>query len=479
MLCKANSRLIPVIITFLCIIAGSSCGHGSLTGEAEEKAAFLADLKKRTFRFFWDRADETTFQIDDRFPTPRFTSIASTGFGLTACLVGIENDLITREEGARRVSQTLEWLWGSAQGAESSGTSGYRGFYYHFLKYGEGSRYKQVELSTIDTGLLMAGILSCQSYFSGSSPREERIRELADSLYLRVEWDWAMNGKEWMSMGWHPESGFLDSRWDGYNEAMILLILALGSPTHSIPDGSWEAWCRTYEWNEFYGFEHVNFSPLFGHQYSHMYIDFRGIQDPFMRRKGIDYFENSRRATLANRAYCTENPAQFRGYSEYSWGLTACDGPGDMVQPRGEDSVTFFGYRARGASSIHVVDDGTISPTAAGGSIPFAPEECIRALLEMKAEHGDKLYQEYGFKDAFNMTYTHEDGTPGWYDVDYIGIDQGPILIQLENHQTGLVWELMKTNPYIVNGLIRAGFSGGWLDGSGIELIDSEKPPIQ
>ncbi|MCF8226546.1 MAG: hypothetical protein K9J30_11775 [Bacteroidales bacterium] len=453
-----------MLLVGIMILTLSSCTSSAKKQEQKEESEFLEDLKERTFRFFWDRADKVTYQTDDRYPTPRFTSIASTGFGLTAYLTGIENGYITRNEGASRVLSTLSWLWSSEQGPAHSGTTGYRGLYYHFLEYSTGKRYKNVELSTIDTGLLMAGILSCQSYFNGENAAEERIRQLADSLYLRVEWDWAMNGQEWMSMGWHPEKGFINAKWNGYNEAMILVILGLASPTHPVPDSAWNSWCKGYQWEEFYGYEHVNFTPLFGHQYSHMYIDFRGIRDAYMKEREIDYFENSRRATLASRAYCTDNPKDFPNYGPNEWGLTACDGPGYSRQLYNGDTVIFHGYKARGASSCRTIDDGTIAPTAAGGSIPFAPEECIDALMHMKESYGDKLYQEYGFKDAYNMTFTKADGSKGWFDLDYIGIDQGAILLQLENYQSELVWNLMKENKYIIRGLQKAGFSGGWLD---------------
>jgi hypothetical protein len=433
----------------------------------ESKTTFLNDLKKKTFMYFWELADEPTGQIPDRYPTHNFTSIAATGFGLTSYIVGIHNNYITREEGAERILQVLEWLWQSEQGPEISGITGYKGFYYHFLTYGDGIRFRDVELSTIDTGLLMAGILSCQSYFNGELETEVQIRNLADSLYLRVEWDWAMNGRECMSMGWFPERGFLNAQWTGYNEAMILIIMALGSPTHPINDNAWESWCRSYRWAEFYGQEYINFSPLFGHQYSHMYIDFRGIYDPYMSKKGIDYFENSRRATIANREYCFDNPSGFIGYDFNIWGLTACDGPGDIKLPFKTDSIQFWGYRARGASNLEIIDDGTIAPTAAGGSIPFAPEICIDALYTMKNKFDDSLFGKYGFKDAFNLSFQHEKkSNPGWLDRDYIGIDQGPILIQMENWQTELIWDTMKKNKYIIAGLKKAGFHGGWLEKS-------------
>ncbi|MBS0000571.1 MAG: Tat pathway signal protein [Cyclobacteriaceae bacterium] len=436
-----------------------------LNDNTQDRTQFLGDLKKRTFFFFWDLMDKPTWQIPDRHPTVRFSSIASTGFGLTAYIIGAENEFVTRAEAAERVFNTLNWFWQSRQGPDSTGTTGHRGFYYHFLNYGDGTRFQNVELSTIDTGLLMAGILACQSYFDRENETETKIRNLADSLFLRVEWDWAMEDQETMSMGWHPERGFIKARWTGYNEAMILLIMALGSPTHPIPPDSWENWCETYRWENFMGYEHVNFTPLFGHQYSHMFIDFREIKDPYMRDKGIDYFENSVRATLSNRAYCIENPGHFIGYKENLWGLTACDGPAGDTQVINGDTIDFWTYRARGASAIRVVDDGTIAPTAAGGSIPFAPEECITALMTMKNKLGDRLYQEYGFKDAFNLTYTDPiNGENGWIDHDYLGIDQGPILIQLENHHTELIWNVMKKNKYIISGFKKAGFTGGWLE---------------
>lgn len=421
---------------------------------------FTEDLKKRTFTYFWDVIDTDTWQTDDRYPSRTFASVAATGFALPAYIIGIHNNYITREEGAERVQNVLQWLWEAPQGDSPENVTGYRGFFYHFLNYETGTRYQQVELSTIDTALLMAGVLTAQSYFNENNPVESAIRELADSLYHRVEWDWAMNENSTMSMGWHPESGFIDSQWEGYDESMILMVLGLGSPTHPIPDKSWDVWTSTNTWSEFYGYEHINFGPLFGHQYSHMFIDFREIQDDYIREKGIDYFENSRRATLANRAYCIDNPNQFNGYNEHIWGLTASDGPANETKNVNGQDVKFQTYTARGAAEGYIVDDGTIVPTAAGGSIPFAPEETLQALYTMKDTFGDQLYTKYGFLDSFNLTYQAD----GWFNSDYISIDQGPILIQLENYQSGLIWSILRENPYIRTGLEKAGFTGGWLD---------------
>jgi len=461
-----------LVVLFL-VSAGTACQQNSTVASDERETDttipfHLDSLQKRNFDYFWELAHRENYQIPDRYPTENFSSIAATGFGLSACIVGVEDGLIARQQAATRVLNTLRTLYELPQGDAEQGVSGYRGFFYHFLATADAVRFKNVELSTIDTGLLMAGVLSVMSYFDGGNTTEIQIRELADQLYRRVEWDWfLMEDSNRLSMGWRPERGFIEAEWQGYNEAMILLILAMGSPTHPIPANCWDTWCSTYEWAEFYGQEHVNFEPLFGHQYSHMYIDFRGIQDEYMRKKGIDYFENSRRATLSNRDYCIDNPGQFKGYGENCWGLTACDGPGYARKFYRGDTVQFMGYSARGASAQRVVDDGTIAPTAAGGSIPFAPEECLAALQHFWEAHQQQLLRPYGLGDSFNKTYTWGEGNEaGWYDPDYIGIDQGPILIQAENYQTGLIWSVMKKNPYIIRGLRRAGFSGGWLEES-------------
>jgi hypothetical protein len=425
-----------------------------------EEQLFLDDLKLRTFNFFWDTADPITWQSDDRFPNKTFTSIAATGFALPAYIIGVENNYISREEGTNRVLAVLEWLEQSKQGATEFGTTGYKGFYYHFLTYGDGVRYKDVELSTIDSALLFGGIIAAMEYFDGQSPEEARIRALSEKLFERVDWQWAMNNAKTMSMGWKPESGFIKSTWTGYNEAMLLLVLAMGSPTYPLDDNAWQDWTETYEWDEFYGYEHVNFGPLFGHQYSQMFIDFRGIQDEYMQAKNLDYFQNSRLATLANRAYCIDNPNNFKGYSAQIWGLTACDGPFNGIKEIDGKDVHFQTYSARGAASDYLVDDGTIAPTAVGGSIPFAPEYCIPTLLAMKNIYGVKLYQKYGFLDSFNPTWQPST----WVAEDYLGIDQGALLIQLENYHSSLIWDLMKKNKYVLSGLKRAGFNGGWLN---------------
>ncbi|MEI6684159.1 MAG: glucoamylase family protein [Bacteroidota bacterium] len=424
----------------------------------------LEELEYRTFRYFWDLADTTSGLIPERWPTQSFSSIAATGFGLSAYLVGVDQGYITRKEAAARVLKTLGFFWHLPQGPDKTGVGGYKGLFYRFLDMRTGMRFKDAELSTIGTGLLMAGILSCLQYFDGEAEDEAGIRNLAEKLYRRVDWNWALDGKEILSMGWHPESGFIPGYWYGYNEAMVLVIMAIGSPTHPIPASCWKAWTSGYNWSSSWGFAHVNFGPLYGHQYSHIYIDFKGIKDEYMQAKGIDYFENSRRATYAQQAYCRANPGQFAGYGKDLWGLTACDGPGYAKTKREGNDFVFDGYSARGIAAGYHVDDGTLAPAAAGGSLPFAPEICIPALETMYNTYGQSLYQKYGFKDAFNPSFTDGKGNEkGWFDVDYLGIDQGPILLMIGNNRSGLIWNLMKRNIYIVQGLKKAGFKGGWL----------------
>ncbi|MEY3420221.1 MAG: hypothetical protein RIR48_501, partial [Bacteroidota bacterium] len=369
---------------FILIIAVGSC-----SSEKKSVPYSRVELKKRTFNYFWNAVD-TNLQTLDRYPSKTFSSIAATGFGLSSYLVGIENNYISRQQGAERVLQTLRILLNLPQGPDSSGISGYKGFFYHFLTLDKAERFKQVELSSIDTGLLMAGILSCMSYFDANDPSESEIRRLADQLYRRVDWNWMMKPNGIMSMGWHPEKGFIESEWAGYNEAMILLVMAMGSPTFPIPQESWSKWCASYPVDTFYGYKNVQFDPLFGHQYSHTWIDFRGIRDSFMRAHNDDYFENSRKATLSNKAYCVDNPMEWKGYHENQWGLTACDGPVNNKMKVDGVERQFYDYRARGAASFQIVDDGTIAPTAAGGSFPFTPEDseaCLKYMWETHYTH--------------------------------------------------------------------------------------------
>jgi hypothetical protein len=487
---RSLTRRRILLVGAFVVFGAASCRNGSIApaGSAvprysatPEQSAFLDTLQRRTFDWFWETTNSRNGLVPDRWPTRSFSSIAAVGFGLTAYPIGVERGWITREQARERVLTTLRFFWQAPQGSASSGVTGHRGFFYHFLDMDTGLRFGTVELSTIDTGLLLAGVLLCREYFDRADADESEIRALADSLYFRVDWQWARDGEPSLSMGWRPdvaphqnERGFITSRWIGYNEAMLLYAMALGSPTHPIEPAAWQAWTSAYKWDRFYGQEFVQFAPLFGHQYSHVWIDFRGISDAYMRGRGIDYFENSRRATLSQRAYAVANPNGWRDYSAEIWGLTASDGPKDTTMVVDGGARVFHTYWARGAGADGIYDDGTLAPTAVGGSVPFAPEITIPTLVAMRRRYGGELFGRYGFLDAFNPTLR----TPGvplqhgrivpertWVDTDYLGIDQGPILAMIENYRTELVWRLMRKNSYVVRGLCRADFSGGWLVG--------------
>jgi len=470
-----------VFALLLVTACGSAAQSGAMRAVADHlpphERAFLDTLELRTFNYFWELSDSATGLTPDRAPSESFTSVGAVGFALTAYPIGVERGFVTRAQARERVANTLQFFWDAPQDSSVAGATGYKGFFYHFLEPATGHRFKDVELSTMDTALFLAGALFCQSYFDGADAGETRIRALAESLYARVDWRWAQIRPPTIALGWDPESGHLPYDWRGYNEALILHLLALGSPTHAVAPDVWDAWLAGYRWGEFHGVEHVNFKPLFGHQYSHVWIDFRGIADSYMRERGIDYFENSRRATYSQRAYAIANPGKWAGYGENVWGLTACDGPLDRTLEIGGVAREFHTYWARGAAFYETSDDGTIAPTAAGSSIAFAPEIAIPALLAMREAYGGNVFSKYGFVDAFNPTLTvdvpvhHGRVVPGvgWFDTDYLGIDQGPILAMTENYRSEFVWRVMKKNAHIVRGLRAAGFSGGWLDSAAAE----------
>ncbi|AEL07350.1 hypothetical protein JH314_11030 [Xanthomonas campestris] len=438
----------------------------------------FSDIERRTFQFFWDTTNELNGLSPDRFPSRPFASIASVGFALTAYPIGIENGWVSRNQAIDRTLTTLKFFRDAPMGPQRTGKAGYKGFYYHFLDMQQGNRYDSwVELSSVDTALLMMGVLFTQSYYDGDDPREKEIRQIADTLYKRVDWRWLQQRAPLISMGWFPESGFIDHDWMGYNEAMMLYILALGSPTHGVEPDAWTVWTRTYnnDWGVYQGQEYLSFGPMFGHQYSHVWIDFRDIQDQYMRERGIDYFLNSRRATLAQRDYAIDNPMKWKDYGENVWGLTAGDGPQNTSQEYRGEQRQFRHYSSRGAGLRENFDDGTIAPTAAISSIVFAPEVVIPATEEMHKRYGDFLYSSYGFLDSFNPSFNYDIPLKtgrmvpdrGWVASDYIAIDQGPILAMIANYQNEFVWNVMKKNAYIRTGLERAGFTGGWLTPDG------------
>ena len=461
------------------LLAGSTlpaCATTTLGGQSRTLPAFYEDIEQRTFRWFWDTVNHKNGLVPDRWPTPAFCSIASVGYALPAYAVGVERGWCTRAEARDLTLTTLRFFWNAPQGPEPTGTIGHKGFFYHFIDMENGLRYRDVELSSVDTTILLMGILFAGQYYDRDDAAEREIRDLAQKIYARADWNFFRHdGRAQISMGWHPERGLIERNWDGYNEGMFVYILGLGAPVHAIPSNSWEQWIAPYPrfWRGEGPTRRLAFAPLFGHQYSQIFIDFRGIKDAPMRAAGFDYFENSRRATYANRAYCTANPMRWDGYSSRTWGLTACDGPGNFVLPFKGEQRTFFGYAARGPlGEPDERDDGTIAPTAALGSLPFAPEIVIPAAEALLADHGSRLFDTYGFRDSFNPSFKYTDKKletgsvdplHGWVAKDYLGIDQGPILLQAANFRNDFVWKYTRQAPAIRLGLKRAGFTGGWL----------------
>jgi len=420
----------------------------------------LVKLQRDTFGYFKHETNLANGMVADNTRKGSHASIAAIGLGLAAYPIGVEQDFIAREEAADRVLRTLRFFWHSPQGKEADAT-GYKGFYYHFLHMDTGRRAWECELSTIDTAILIAGALAAATYFDQDNEPEHQIRKLADDLYRRVEWDWALNRDGKVLMGWKPESGFLPYCWEGHNEAILLHVLGLASPTHPLPAESYQAFTSTYCWKEIYGHEFLYGGPLFMHQLSHLWIDFRGLQDEFMRQHGIDYFENSRRATLVQQQYAIHNPRGFKGYGENLWGITASDGPGPAVLKIDGVERRFFDYEARGVPDGP--DDGTLAPWAVVASLPFAPEIVLPTLQYFNDAYPE-MTSEYGFKCSFNPTFNDGDQAErGWISKGYYGLDQGPVVIMIENYRTGFFWELMRKCDYLRDGLRRAGFAGGWL----------------
>ena len=421
----------------------------------------LKSLQRETLRYFLRETNPRNGLVLDKTAPDWPASIAATGLALAAYPVAVERGLITRTAAIEIVLATLRFFWNSRQGPEPDAT-GCHGFYYHFLDMQTGQRAWQCELSTVDSTILLAGALTAGAYFDAATTQEGEIRALADALYLRADWPWAQDGGATVTHGWKPESGFLEWRWQGYDEALVLYILGLGSPTHPLPEESYAAWASTYEWRRSYGHEYLYAGPLFTHQISHVWIDFRGIQDAFMRDKGIDYFENTRRATHVQQRYAIDNPRSFAAYGERCWGITANDGPGPATITVEGVERRFFGYLARGVPDGP--DDGTIAPWAVVASLPFAPEIVLPAIDYLVHDVDLKLGNPYGFKASFNPTYPATSGNlNGWVSPWHYGINQGPIIPMVENYRTGMVWRLMRDCPYVVTGLRRAGFTGGWL----------------
>lgn len=420
-----------------------------------EDDAMLDRLQRHAFDYFIQHTRQDNGLVADTSRPGSHSSIAVVGFALSAYPVAVERGWMTRADAVGRSLAALRFFWRSDQsGAPES--SGYHGLYYHFLHMDSGVRAWSCEVSLIDTALLLAGMLAAATYFTGHSTAETELRELAHALYARVDWPWAQRDGAALVHGWKPEGGFLHYGWDGYNEAIILYVLGLGSPTHPLTEASFRAWSVTYQWENLYGYDFLYAGPLFVHQFSHAWIDFRGIRDRFMREKHCDYFENSRRATYVQREYAIRNPRGFSGFDGHRWGLSAGDGPGMTPRIIAGRRQAFYGYAARGVP--YGPDDGTLSGPSILASLVFAPEialPAVRALLACGPAAEARMVHASGFNASTRPAC--------WISEGEFGLDQGMIVLMVENFRSGLPWRLMRACPHIRMGLRRAGFRGGWL----------------
>ncbi len=429
--------------------------HGKVNYPLTPQEETMFDtIQRETFLFFLKEHQPEKGIVKDRTAKWAPASIASTGFGIPSFAVGVERNWISREKAAQITLNILKFFANSVQSTDTNAT-GYKGFYYHFLKMNSGTREWKCELSSIDTGILLMGIIFARNYYNLDNDVEKQIRSLAAFILGRVEWNFMLLPASskyayTISMAWSPEKGLQDYGWCGYNEALFLYVLAAGSGMENA-EQSYKAWLSTYKWNTPYkGLSHVAFPPLFGHQFSQAFIDYRGIVDEYMKDKGIDYFENSRRATYVQRQYAIDNPKGWIGYDSLCWGVTASDGPGDKYN---FGDKKFLGYAGRGTSGpdYNYFDDGTIAPYGPLSSLPFAPEIVLPTIKSINQKYGKHLWGKYGYYDSFNPTAK-------WFNDDFIGIDEGPMLIMIENFRTGFVWNYMMKDPIIQKGLNKLGY---------------------
>jgi hypothetical protein len=397
---------------------------------SKKDEAFLDDLERQGCLYFWEQASPKTGQVLDRAQNDlggardprRMASIAGTGFGLTALCIADRRGYLPHAQIVERVRTTLEWHLNSLPEVH--------GFFYHFTDIETGARYRDVELSSIDTSLLLCGVLTARAYFD-----DPHIQTLAKQIYERVDWPWMLNGGKTFSMGWRPNTGFLHSWWENYCELMMIYLLAIGSPTHPVAPEYWNNFTRPVIHYKEYNYISGN-DPLFTHQYSQAFYDFRGKRDAY-----ADYFANSVTATRAHKAFCLTYP---KWYSEDYWGITASDSEG--------------GYTAWGGPPAQGPIDGTVVPSAAAGSLAFVPADCVTVLRAMRTKWGKQAWGRYGFVDAFHPA-------ANWYDADVLGIDQGISVVMAENLRSGLVWSTFMRNRECVSAMQRAGFHGQGLAG--------------
>ena len=432
--------------------------HGVIVTDLDADDGMLERLQRAAFGYFLQAMNPANGLVADTSRDNSPSSIAVIGFALSAYPVAVEHGWMARADAVERSLTALRFFRDSDQSGSPEAT-GYKGFYYHFLDMHAGSRVWRSELSMIDTALLIVGALTAGMYFTANTAVEIELRELVDALCHRIDWRWAQNGGDTIKQGWKPECGFLHYGWEGYNEAIVLYVLGLGSPTHPLKGDCYEAWTATYQWENLYGYDFLYAGPLFVHQFSHAWIDFRGIQDRFMREKRCDYFENSRRATCVQREYAQRNPQGFVGYDENCWGLSACDGPSDEQPDVSNEPRRLFGYAARGVP--YGPDDGTLAGCAALASLPFTPDSAWRAARTMSARFPEMLSGQQ-YSSGFNPTLAGTDQR-AWVSTGHYGLDQGIVVMMIENYRTQLIWRLMRECSPITSGLRRAGFRGGWL----------------
>jgi hypothetical protein len=408
-----------------------SCGQHTPQTFAEPAGAsfegtdeqLLEEIQRASFAFFWNEASPKTGQVKDRAlangnDSRTMSSIAATGFGLASLCIGDRRGYGKSAEILERVRTTLRYL--------ASSMPNEHGFFFHFVHMETGQRWEKCELSSIDTSILLCGVLTARQYFA-----DQEIKDLATKIYERVDWPWMLNGGQTFSMGWMPESGFLRSRWEHFCELMMIYLLAIGSPTHPVPANSWDAWTRPTI--KYQGIEYISGNdPIFTHQYSQAWFDFRKKRDAY-----TDYFENSAKATRAHKLFCLSLRDRFPDYSENLWGISASD----YVK----------GYTAWGGPPPQGPIDGSIVPCATGGSLPFLFDDCIRVLRNLRGRYAGKVWTKYSFVDAFNPL-------TGWYDADVLGIDLGVTMLMAENHRTGFVWEQFMKNDEAQRAMARAGF---------------------
>lgn len=429
----------------------------SLADLADE--ALLDTLQRAAFGWLLDAVNPANGLVADNSDSGAPCSIAVVGFALSSWPVGVSRHWIDREQAVELTLAALRFFAAGEQGGDQTGT-GHQGFFYHFLDMEQGRRVWNCELSLIDTALLLSGFEVAAIYFDADTPREHEIRTLSRALQAAVDWEWALDHRGTLSQGWHPETGFIRYDWEGYSEALILYVLALASETHAISPDSYHAWRLTYQWEQIYGHDTLYAGPLFIHLFSHAWLDFREIGDAFNREKRITYFENTRRAVLIQRDYARLNPRGFQGYGADCWGFTACDGPTGAMATADDTGRQFLSYCARGAP--YGPDDGTIAGWAPAAAMPFAPEPAMEALRAMLRRYPGMMRNDR-FLGAFNPSLKGC-GPEGWVSPRIYGLDQGLLVLMIENHRSGMIWELMRRSPVCRRGLQRAGFRGGWLN---------------